>query len=107
MKQFLLIIIIILINTPIAKAEGPFLQEKLSPPEKNITQTLQKRSLTWIEGQWVTVDNKYKWKPGHWTSKKIGHVFINGKWSKSNKGWQWKDGYWKKININTWINLYS
>ena len=107
MKKILLIIIIILINTPIAKAEGPFMQEKLSPPEKNIVQTLQKRSLTWIEGQWITVDGNYNWQTGHWTEKKIGYVFINGKWSKSNKGWQWQDGYWKKININKWITLYS
>ena len=107
MKITTLIIMILLINTPIAKAEGPFIQEKLAPPEKNISQTLQKRALIWIDGQWETVDSQYKWKSGHWTEKKIGYVFIDGEWNKSKQGWQWKDGYWKKIDINKWINLYS
>ena len=107
MKKILLLIIILIITTPIVKAEGPFVQEKLSPPENKILQTLQKRSFIWIKGQWETVDNQYKWKSGYWIEKKIGYVFVNGEWNKSKQGWQWEDGYWKKIDINKWINLYS
>ena len=98
---------IILINTPIVKAEGPLLTEKLLNPVKTEKQTLQKRAFTWIEGQWEIVNNQYKWKDGHWTPKKVGYVFVNGEWNKSKKGWIWTDGYWKKININKWINLYG
>ena len=92
---------------PKVQADGPVLVNKLTPPETNNIQTLQKRALLWIEGQWQTINNNYKWIPGHWTPKKIGYIFINGKWHKSNKGWQWKDGYWKKIDINNWLTLYN
>jgi len=106
-KIFIIITIILFTNSVYANSKGPFLLNKLTPPEKNHIQTLQKRSLIWIEGQWETINNKYQWKSGHWTNKKSGHVYVNGRWNKSNKGWQWEDGYWKKIDINKWINLYS
>ena len=94
-------------STVDASSKGPFLINKLAPPEKNQIQTLQKRSLIWIEGQWKTKNNEYQWESGHWINKRIGYVYINGQWNKSNKGWQWEDGYWKEIDINKWINLYS
>ena len=103
MKKILLIIIIL--NSLTVRAEGPILKNKLSPPENNEIQTLQKRGLTWIQGQWETINNNYQWRTGHWTEKKIGYIFINGKWEKTNKGWKWIDGYWKKININKWMSL--
>ena len=28
----------------------------------------------------LTINNEYKWMPGHWTPKKIGFIFINGEW---------------------------
>lgn len=108
MKQIILITFIILSsNLSIANSEGPVLIEKLTPPEKNQPQTLQKRAFIWIEGQWQTINGSYKWKSGHWTKKRIGYVYINGKWSKKDQGWKWEDGYWKEIDINKWINLYS
>ena len=97
----------ILINTLSVKADGPVLDKKLSPPETIETQTLQKRGLVWIKGQWQTINNKYEWKSGHWTNKKIGYVFIDGSWIESAKGWKWQDGYWKKINLNKWMSIYS
>ena len=108
MKRTTLLILLTILSTFInAKSDGPILKEKLTPPEINETQTLQKRAFIWIDGQWETVNNKYKWKTGHWTAKRIGFVFINGKWDKSQNGWQWIDGYWKKIDINKWLNIYS
>ena len=94
MKQIILIFfIIVLVNLSKANSNGPVLLEKLTPPEKNQPQTLQKRAFIWIEGQWETVNDTYKWKSGHWIEKKIGYVFINGKWNKSKQGWRWEDGY--------------
>jgi len=90
-----------------AQNEGPILAEKLEMPEKLVKQTLQKRSLIWIDGQWKIENNKYIWVSGHWEAKKIGYVFINGKWIKKSKGWMWTDGYWKKIDLNKWMNLYA
>ena len=100
-----IILILILINSITVKANGPTLKNKLTPPEKHVIQTLQKRGLTWIQGQWETINNNYQWKSGHWTEKKIGYIFINGRWEKSKNGWKWQDGYWRKININKWMSL--
>ena len=92
MKKILLITIVMtLINISKINAAGPILIKKLVPPEINEPQTLQKRAATWIEGQWVTVNNQYEWISGYWTPKKIGYVFVNGEWYQSSKGWQWKD----------------
>tara|TARA_B100000427_G_scaffold301024_1_gene283911 strand:- start:329 stop:712 length:384 start_codon:yes stop_codon:yes gene_type:complete len=90
-----------------AQNQGPILAEKLEAPEQLIKQTLQKRALIWIDGQWEVTNNEYIWKSGHWENKKIGYVFINGKWSKGSKGWVWTEGYWKKIDLNKWMNLYA
>tara|TARA_B100000579_G_scaffold152800_1_gene124169 strand:+ start:275 stop:628 length:354 start_codon:yes stop_codon:yes gene_type:complete len=106
-KILLITIVITLINISKINAAGPILIKKLAPLEINKPQTLQKRSSIWIKGQWMTVNNEYEWKYGHWKPKKIGYVFVNGEWYQSNKGWQWKDGYWKKIDLNKWMNLYS
>ena len=91
----------------IAQNQGPILAEKLDVPEKIVKQTLQKRSLIWIKGQWKIENNQYIWISGHWTQKKIGFVFVDGKWSKKAKGWRWEEGYWKQIGINQWMNLYA
>ena len=106
-KVLLFTTIILLINCIQAKSNGPFLVNKLTPPEKNETQTLQKRSFIWIEGQWETINNEYHWKSGHWTTKRIGYIYINGQWGKKNNGWQWTDGYWQKIDIDKWMTLHG
>jgi hypothetical protein len=90
-----------------AQTQGPILAEKLEMPEKLVKQTLQKRSLIWIDGQWKVEDNKYIWVSGHWETKRIGYVFIDGKWKKTSKGWIWTDGYWKKIDLNKWMTLFA
>ena len=68
-----------------AQNQGPVLAEKLEIPEEIVKQTLQKRSLMWIEGQWEIENNQYIWVSGHWATKKIGYVFVNGKWTKTRK----------------------
>ena len=90
-----------------AQTQGPVLAEKLEMPEKLVKQTLQKRSLIWIDGQWKVENNKYIWVSGHWETKRIGYVFIDGKWKKTSKGWVWTDGYWKKIDLNKWMTLFA
>ena len=107
--QFVAIGIIVLCSTSISNAQnqGPVLAEKLEMPEKIVKQTLQKRSLMWIEGQWEVENNKYVWVSGHWETKKVGYVFVNGKWTKKAKGWIYTEGYWKKIELNKWMNLYA
>jgi hypothetical protein len=112
MKNFNQIIaagIIVLSSMTISNAQtqGPILAEKLEAPETIVKQTLQKRALIWIDGQWEVQNGEYIWVSGHWENKKIGYVFINGKWTKKGKGWIWTDGYWKKIDINKWLNLYA
>ena len=108
-NQIVAIGIIVLCSMSIstAQTQGPVLAEKLEMPEQNVKQTLQKRSLIWIDGQWKVENNKYIWVSGHWKTKKIGYVFVNGKWNKSSKGWVWTDGYWKEIELNKWMNLYA
>ena len=69
-KLLLLTIIMILVNMAQAKTNGPVLLEKLTPPELNKRQTLQKRAFTWIKGQWKIVNDKYEWNSGHWAEKK-------------------------------------
>ena len=88
-----------------AKTNGPVLLEKLTPPELNKRQTLQKRAFTWIKGQWKIVNDKYEWNSGHWAEKRVGYVFVDGKWEKKSQGWSWKDGYWKKIELSKWYSL--
>ena len=107
--QFVAIGIIVLSTMSILNAQnqGPVLAEKLEMPEKIVKQTLQKRALTWIEGQWKIENNTYIWVSGHWENKKIGYVFINGKWEKNSKGWIWTEGYWKKIELNKWMNIHG
>ena len=90
-----------------AQTQGPILAQKLDAPEKLVKQTLQKRALIWIDGQWTVESGEYIWVSGHWENKKIGYVFVNGQWTKKSKGWVWTDGYWKKIDLNKWMNLYS
>ena len=101
------IIVLSTITITNAQNQGPILAEKLEAPEQLIKQTLQKRALIWINGQWEVKNDEYIWKSGHWENKKIGYVFINGKWSKGSKGWVWTEGYWKKIDVNKWMNLYA
>ena len=112
MKNFNQIIaagIIVLSSMTISNAQtqGPVLAEKLEMPEKLVKQTLQKRSLIWIDGQWKIENNQYIWVSGHWETKKIGYIFINGKWEQTSKGWVWEEGYWKKIDFNKWMSLYA
>ena len=90
-----------------AQTQGPILAEKLEMPEQIVKQTLQKRALIWIDGQWQIEDNQYIWVSGHWENKKIGYIFINGEWKKTSEGWTWKEGFWKKIDINKWMTLYA
>ena len=57
MKKFTRIVavgIIVLGSMTISNAqtEGPILAEKLEAPETIVKQTLQKRALIWIDGQW-------------------------------------------------------
>ena len=108
-NQIVAIGIIVLSSMTISNAQtqGPVLAEKLEMPEKLVKQTLQKRALIWIDGQWKIENSQYKWVSAHWEAKKIGYVFINGKWSKSSKGWTWIDGYWKEIDLHKWMNLYA
>ena len=58
------IIVLSTITISNAQNQGPILAEKLEAPEQLIKQTLQKRALIWIDGQWETINNKYKWKAG-------------------------------------------
>ena len=95
------------ISISTAQNQGPVLAEKLEMPEEIVKQTLQKRALIWIDGQWKIEGNKYIWVSGHWENKKIGYVFVNGNWDKSSKGWTWTDGYWKEIELTKWMNLYA
>ena len=101
------IIVLCSMSISTAQNQGPVLAEKLEIPEKIVKQTLQKRSLMWIEGQWKVENNQYIWVSGHWATKKIGYVFVNGKWSQNSKGWMWTEGYWKQIELNKWMNLYA
>ena len=112
MKNFNLIVavgIIVLSSMTISNAQnqGPIVAEKLEVPENIIKQTMQKRALIWIDGQWKIENNQYIWMKGHWEAQKVGYVFVNGTWSKKSKGWVWTEGYWKKINIHKWMSLYA
>ena len=89
-----------------AANSGPILSEKLEAPVE-VKQTLQKRALTWIEGQWSIENNQYVWTVGHWEVKRAGYVFISGEWNKTSKGWTWTEGYWKQIDMHKWMNLYA
>ena len=106
-KIIITTLILFFFNINLMKAEGPLVKQKLIAPTKEKKQTLQKRTLTWIEGQWEIVNNKYEWIPAHWTKKRIGYVFVSGKWIEKNNGWRWKEGYWKKISLNKWMSLYN
>ena len=99
--------IMMLVNITLASSNGPVVLEKLTPPETNKRQTLQKRAFIWIEGQWEIINNNYSWKTGHWIQKRVGYVFIDGEWEKKSKGWSWKEGYWKKIQLSKWYSLHS
>ena len=70
MKNLNLIIaagIIVLSSMTISNAQtqGPILAEKLDAPEKLVKQTLQKRALIWIDGQWKVESGEYIWVSGH------------------------------------------
>ena len=108
-NQILIVFIIALSSSTISKAQnvGPILVNKLDAPEQLAKQGIQKRALTWIDGQWKVENDKYIWVSGHWTNKKMGYVFINGTWDKSSRGWAWEEGYWKKINMSKWMNIYA
>ena len=107
-KITILLIVLLFVNTDLfAQKQGPYLKDKLEKPGNEIKQTLQKRALVWIDGQWKIDENKYVWQKGYWENKRIGYVFINGSWLKKSSGWTWIEGYWKKIDINKWMTLYS
>ena len=101
------IIVLSFMSISIAQNQGPVLAEKLEMPEKLVKQTLQKRALIWIDGQWKIENNQYIWVSGHWATKKIGYVFVNGQWNESNRGWTWTEGHWKTIDLNKWMILYA
>ena len=108
-NQIIALGIIVLSSISISNAQnqGPVLAQKLEAPETIVKQTLQKRALFWIDGQWKIDNNKYVWVSGHWETKKIGYVFVNGQWSENNRGWTWTEGYWKAIDLNKWMILYA
>tara|TARA_B110000014_G_C19804405_1_gene417754 strand:- start:263 stop:601 length:339 start_codon:yes stop_codon:yes gene_type:complete len=108
-NQIIAVGIIVLSSMSISNAQnqGPVVAQKLEAPEKIVKQTLKKRALIWIDGQWKIESNQYIWVSGHWENKKIGYVFVNGKWTKNSKGWTWTEGHWKKIDMNQWMNLYA
>ena len=108
-NQIIALGIIVLSSISISNAQnqGPVLAQKLEAPETIVKQTLQKRALIWIDGQWKIENNQYIWVSGHWETKKIGYIFINGEWKQTSKGWVWKEGYWKKIDFNKWMSLYA
>ena len=72
-NQILAIGIIVLGSTTISQAQNisPILANKLDAPEPFVKQSLQKRALTWIDGQWKIENDKYIWVSGNWTNKKI------------------------------------
>ena len=108
-NQIIAVGIIVLSSMSISNAQnqGPVLAQKLEAPETIVKQTLQKRALIWIDGQWKIDNNKYVWVSGHWETKKIGYVFVNGQWTENNRGWTWTEGYWKAIDLNKWMILYA
>jgi hypothetical protein len=108
-NQILAIGIIVLVATTISQAQniGPILANKLDAPEQLTKQSVEKRALTWIDGQWKIENDKYIWVSGNWANKKIGYVFINGAWEKSSKGWTWKEGHWKQVSMSKWMNIYA
>ena len=75
-NQIVAIGIIVLSSMTISTAQnqGPVLAEKLEMPEKLVKQTLQKRALIWIDGQWKIENNQYNWISAHWEAKKIGYA---------------------------------
>jgi hypothetical protein len=87
--------------------EGPIVLNKLDNPEPIKKITIQKRSQTWIEGQWNVDNNNYKWVTGHWVPKRVGYRFINGLWIEKGNGWVWRDGYWETVPIKKWKLMYS
>ena len=109
LNQIVAIGIIVLSSMTISSAQnqGPVLAEKLDAPELIVKQTLQKRAVIWIDGQWKVENNQYVWVSGHWEAKKVGYVFVSGEWTKKSSGWAWTEGYWKKINMKKWMNIYA
>jgi len=87
--------------------EGPIVSNKLDPPEISNKNYLQKRSQTWIKGQWKVENNHYTWVSGHWVPKRLGFHFINGYWLEIKNGWVWMEGYWEQMPIKKWKTLYS
>ena len=80
---------------------------KLSAPEKEITQKQPNRTQIWISGEWVISNNQYTWEKGHWIEKRPGYIFMPGYWKKVKGGWTWVSGSWKAINMKQWNNVYA
>ena len=106
MKKITFIITLLLFAFTV-NAQELVVKDILTPPSKQIKQSIQKRSQVWIPAQWNIENNQHIWTEGHWTDKKTGQVFISGQWQKSKKGFIWKEGYWKKIPMDKWMSIYS
>ena len=59
-NQIIALGIIVLSSISISNAQnqGPVLAQKLEAPETIVKQTLQKRALIWIDGQWKVENNQ-------------------------------------------------
>tara|TARA_B100000902_G_scaffold389625_1_gene437109 strand:+ start:730 stop:1053 length:324 start_codon:yes stop_codon:yes gene_type:complete len=107
MKNYFVNLLILFSFICFSQQQGPIISQKLETPEKIIKQYIQKRTQTWIEGQWKVENNNYIWMSGHWVQKRIGYHFINGKWMQKENGWAWLNGYWEAVSIKKWKILYS
>ena len=106
MKKITFIITLLLFAFTV-NAQELVVKDILTPPSKQIKQSIQKRSQVWIPAQWNIENNQHIWTEGHWTDKKTGQVFISGQWEKSKEGFIWKEGYWKQISMDKWMSIYS
>jgi hypothetical protein len=106
MTKFTFILTLLLFAFTV-NAQELVVKDILTPPTKQIKQSIQKRSKVWIPAQWNIENNQYVWSEGKWENKKVGQVFISGGWEKAKGGFVWTEGYWKNISINKWMAIYS
>lgn len=50
----------------------------------------------WIPAEWVWngYQNRYNWRPGHWSRPRVGFIWENGFWKNAKGGWYWIPGRW-------------
>ena len=88
------------------KNTGPVLAEKLEAPEQIVKQTLQKRALIWIDGQWKiekTINTSGSADTGK--QKKLATYLLMANGSKHLKDGCGKKDIGKKIDFNKWMSL--